>query len=246
MCDSQKAVNTSTPRATRHRRNLTHQTALADARWPHHTDHSAMAIDCAVQQALDGGHLPPPTDQIRLSTPDGVMPFAHAQQAMGGHWLLGTLDANHLWLTESRCAIDESRGRRAQHHPAGRSDRLHPLSHPDLLADGGVTERPRTDLTSDHLTRVQADPQLQLDTVAVLDVDGKPLRFLLNAQGRQAGTNSVVLQCHRRTEHRHDAVAGELATVPPYRCTTTAARLTNSAMISRSRSAPTAAAMSIE
>ena len=38
----------------------------------------------------------------------------------------------------------------------------------------------------------------------------------------------------------------KLPTVPPYRCTTTAARLTNSAMISRSRSAPTAAAMSIE
>ena len=37
-----------------------------------------------------------------------------------------------------------------------------------------------------------------------------------------------------------------LSTVPPYRCTTAAARLTNSAMISRSRSAPTAAAMSIE
>ena len=37
-----------------------------------------------------------------------------------------------------------------------------------------------------------------------------------------------------------------LSTVPPYRCTTTAARLTRSAMISRSRSAPTAAAMSIE
>src|SRR6476659_4812017 len=37
-----------------------------------------------------------------------------------------------------------------------------------------------------------------------------------------------------------------LSTVPPYRCTTAAARLTNSVMISRSRSAPTAAAMSIE
>ena len=37
-----------------------------------------------------------------------------------------------------------------------------------------------------------------------------------------------------------------LPTVPPYRCTTTAARSTSSAMISRSRSAPTAAAMSIE
>ena len=40
-------------------------------------------------------------------------------------------------------------------------------------------------------------------------------------------------------EHCHQSVACELSTVPPYRCTTAAARLTNSAMISRSRSAPT-------
>src|SRR6478672_2377403 len=37
-----------------------------------------------------------------------------------------------------------------------------------------------------------------------------------------------------------------LSTVPPYRCTTDAQRSARSAMISRNRSAPTAAAMSIE
>src|SRR6201997_4151136 len=37
-----------------------------------------------------------------------------------------------------------------------------------------------------------------------------------------------------------------LSTVPPYRCTTAAERSTSSVMISRSRSGPTAAAMSIE
>ena len=125
-------------------------------------------VDCTLQQALDGGHLPPPTDQIRLSTLDGAMPFPHAQQPAGGDWLVGTLDLNQLRLAESRCAINQSRGGRAEHHPARRSDRLHPLSHPDLLTDSGVTERPRTDLTGDHLTRVQAHPQLQFDTVAVV------------------------------------------------------------------------------
>ena len=169
-----------------------------------------MAVDGTVQQALDGGHLPPPTDQIRLSTPDSAMPFAHAQQPMGGHRFVGTLDLNQLRLAESRCAINQSRGGRAEHHPTRRCDRLHPLSHPDLLTDGGVTERPRTDFTGDHLTGVQAHPQLQIHTVAVLDLDGKPLRLLLNAQGRQTGANSVVLQRHRRAEHRHDPVAGEL------------------------------------
>jgi hypothetical protein len=79
-----------------------------------------------------------------------------------------------------------------------------------LLTNGGVTERPRTDLTGDHLTGVKAHPRLQLHTVAGVDVDGKPLGLLLNAQGRQTGTNSVVLQRHRCPEHRHDAVTGEL------------------------------------
>ena len=94
VCDSQKAVNTSTSRAAAIAAISRDQTALADARWPHHADHSAVAVDCAVQQALNGGHLPPPTDQIRLSTADGVMLIAHAQQATGGHRFFGALDPN--------------------------------------------------------------------------------------------------------------------------------------------------------
>ena len=100
------------------------------------------------------------------------------------HRFLGALDPNRLRLAESRRPIHQSRGGRAEHHPTRRGDRLHPLSHPDLLTDGGVTERPRTDLTGDHLTGVQANPQPQVDTVALLDLGGEPLRFLLNAQGR--------------------------------------------------------------
>ena len=107
---------------------------------PDHADHSAVAIDRAVQQALDGGHLPPPTDQSRLSTPDGAMPVADAQQAVGAHRLVGTLDLNQLGLAQGRCAINESRGGRAEHHPTRRGDRLHPLSHADLLTDRGVTQ----------------------------------------------------------------------------------------------------------
>ena len=83
----------------RHRRHLTHQTALANARRPHHADHRAVAVDGALQQALSGGHFPPPTDQIRLRTPDSAMPFAYAQQAMGRDGLIGTLDAHHLRFT---------------------------------------------------------------------------------------------------------------------------------------------------
>ena len=75
----------------RHRRNLADQTALANARWPHHADHSAVAVDRTVQQALNGGHLPSPTHQIRLDTHDEAMPFRHAQQPLSCDRLIGTL-----------------------------------------------------------------------------------------------------------------------------------------------------------
>ena len=61
---------------------------------PDHADHSAVPVDCTLQQAFNGGHLPPPTDQIGFSAADGVMLIAHAQQAAGGHWFFGALDPN--------------------------------------------------------------------------------------------------------------------------------------------------------
>ena len=135
-----------------------------------------MAVDSTVQQAFDGGHLPSPTNKIRLSTPDSVTPLRHAQQPLGGHWLVGTFNLNQLRLAESRRALDEPRRGRAEHHPTRRGHRFHPLRHPDLLTDGGVTERPRTDLTGDHLTGVQSHPQLQVHTVAVVG-PRRPSRF---------------------------------------------------------------------
>ena len=104
-----------------------------------------------------------------------------------------------------------------------RRHRVHPLGDTELLTDGGVTQRPRPDFTGDHLTGVQSQAQLQLHPVAISDVDSKPLRLFLNPQRRQTGANSVVLQRHRRAEHRHDPVASELvhrAAVPLYNCGT--------------------------
>jgi hypothetical protein len=95
--------------STRHGRHLAHQTALTDTGRTHHPDHSAVALNCTVQQAVNGGHLPPPTHQSRLGTLDSVMPFFHTQQPMGAHWFLKTLDAHHLRFTESRGVTNQSR-----------------------------------------------------------------------------------------------------------------------------------------
>ena len=143
-----------------------------------------MAIDCAVQQALDGRHLPPPTDQSRLNTPRGALPLADAHQPVGAHRLIGTLDPNQLSLAQGRRAINQSRGGRAEHYPTRRGDRLHPLRHSDLLTDRGVTQSAGTDFTGDHLIGVQAHPQPQVDPVPLSGIDGKPLGLFLKAQSR--------------------------------------------------------------
>ena len=80
----------------------------------------------------------------------------------------------------------------------------------DWFTNRGVTQSTRTDLTGDHLTGIEAHPQLQCDPVAAFDLGGQAACFLLNAQCRQTGTNSVVFQRNRRAEHGHDPVAGEL------------------------------------
>ena len=74
VCDSQKVLNTSTPRSTSHRGNLADESALADTRRSYHADHRAVAVDRLVQQALDGGHLPLAPDQIRFARADCAMP----------------------------------------------------------------------------------------------------------------------------------------------------------------------------
>ena len=129
---------------------------------------------------------------------------------MGGDRRVGALDAHHLCLTQRRRAPDEPCRGCAEHHPARRRDGFHPLRKAYLFSDCGVTQSPRTDLTGNDLTGVQSHAHLQIQTVALFHVRGQSDGFILNAQRRTAGANGVVFQRHRRTEHCHDPVAGEL------------------------------------
>ena len=83
------------------------------------------------------------------------MPVRHAQQATGDR-SVGTLDANHLRLAQSRC-VPTSRAVDALSitPPGGATDSIRcamPTCSPTRC------NRNRTDLTGDHLTRVQAHP----------------------------------------------------------------------------------------
>ena len=90
---------------------------------------------------------------------------ADRQQPARRHGRIGALDVNQLGLAEHHGGVDQPRGRLAEHDPTWRRGRFHPLRHSDLLADRGVTRCAETDFAGDHLTGVQPDPKLQVDTV---------------------------------------------------------------------------------
>ena len=69
------------------------------------------------------------------------MLLRHTQQSMGGYRLVCAVDLNQLGSAEGRYVINQSHRGLAEHHATWRGRRLHPLSHADLLTDGGVTER---------------------------------------------------------------------------------------------------------
>src|SRR5829696_1262243 len=142
------------------RRNVTHETCLANAGLAHHAEHSAVVGDGTSQQALDGRHLPPPANQTRLRLTYRAVLVAHLKQAARGHRVSGTLDLDHLRFSKERDAVDQTCSRCAEHDPARGSRRFHPLRHTDLLADGCVTKSARTYFTGNHPAGVQTHPQL--------------------------------------------------------------------------------------
>lgn len=134
----------------------------------------------------------------------------HAEQLPRRHRSLDTLDVHQLRLAQHGGALDQSGGGLTEHHRLRRGHRLHPLRQPDLLTNRGVTQRARSDFARHDLPGIEAHPKLQHDTVAPIDLAGKALGLILNAQCGQTRPQRVVLQSGRGTEYRHDPVTGEL------------------------------------
>ena len=159
--------------ASRDGRELSDEPALPDTRRRDHSDDTARAGGRSVQHAGERGQFPLAANQSRVPAADRPL-FGYAQQATSGHREIGAFDVHGLRLVEHYCLRNEPGGGFAEHHPAGLCGRFHRLRQPDLLTHSRVTRRARADLACDHLARIQAHPKLQIDTVAVFDLDGPP------------------------------------------------------------------------
>ena len=193
----------------RERGGLAGQPALADPRWPDDVDDAPHATHRLVQDRRQEVQFPGAPDQGRLIAMARLM-LLDGQQLPRPDRGVVALDRMQFCLFEQHRVFDQSGRRLTEHDPTGRRYRFHPLRHPDLFTDGGVTRVARTDFAGNDLTRIQPDAQLQGDAVAVHHISRERDGLTLDLQRGDAGTNRVVLQRHRRTEHRHDPVAGEL------------------------------------
>ena len=195
--------------ARRERNGLSGQSTLAYPGWPDDVDDAARAAHRLVQQCGQKVQLTRAADQRPIAAVTRLM-FLDRQQPPRPNRGVCTLDRMQFVLSEHHRVLDQSGRRLTEHDTTGWRYRFHPLRHTDLFSDGRVTSVVRTDFAGNDLTRVQPDPQLQDDAVAVRHIIGERGSLILNLQCGDTCTNGVILQGHWRTEHRHDPVAGEL------------------------------------
>ena len=195
------------------RGELTNHAALADSRRPDHAYDASIAVDRPLEYTVERAHLPLPPNECRLGA---ICPPAgrHPEQTVRRYRILGTLDVNQFGVTEHGGCVHQPCRRVTHHDPARRRHRLHPLRHPDLFTDCGVGHWAGADFAGDHLTGVESDPQLQGDLSTRSTSAASCSRVGLNVERRTTCAHGVVLECDRRPEHGHDAVAGELVHRP--------------------------------
>ncbi len=205
---SQYVVNTSTPRCAAMSDSSDVMRLLPIPGGPTTCD-GACAGDGLLEDPSQRRQFPCTPDQggVVSTMASGI---ACTEQSMRGDRGVGAFDADRFGFTEHGDVTDQMRGGVADHHPAGRCDRFHPLGHTDVHADGGVTTWAGIDVARDDLTRVQPDAQPEVDAVTRQRLGGQRAHRMLDVQRRQAGAKSVVLQSDWRPEQSHDAVAGEL------------------------------------
>ena len=159
VCDSQNVVNTSTSRCRRQGGDLAHETAFADPGRPDDAYYRAVAIDRSVEHALNAGHLPWPPHESRFGPRD----TARGSAMRSSRWAVTGPSARLIRTSSGSAQLAAPSTRRAvdsaEHHPTGRGDRFHPLRHPHLLTERGVTQVAEPISTGDDLAGVKADPQ---------------------------------------------------------------------------------------
>ena len=103
-------------------------------------NHTSPSADRSIQEACDRCDFQLAPYQRSLQGAASLRPAGQAKKTTGQHRSINALEAHLLRIGQQGGVLNEPGGGFAEHHPAGRCHRLHPLRHSDLLTDCGVRE----------------------------------------------------------------------------------------------------------
>ena len=195
-------------------RELSADTALADAGFPHQAYRLSLAGERQFHNLLQMLELPLAPHERGQPAEAGDIERAacrpHPPQSEDPERLARPL---HLLLAEVakiEVARDEPGSVLSQVDGAGLRRRFHPLPEADRVTERGVIEAEVvTDRPHHDLARVEAETQPEVDLVLCLEPARELGDGVADRQRRVAGAPGVVFVGDRGAEQRHRAVAGE-------------------------------------
>jgi hypothetical protein len=158
-------------------------------------------------------------DELRQPAPGSRLQArprrASSRNLVDLHRVGESLDRHRPPRLDLDIALHEIERGRRQQDGAGVGDLLHPRGQVRGLADGRVVHvEVIPDGADHHLASIDADANLQGNTVRAERFLGVPLDRLLHPQGGVAGAHRVVFVGERHAEERHDPVAHDLVHRP--------------------------------
>ena len=128
-----------------------------------------------------------------------------------GHRLGHALDLDAAPVAQLEIACDQPRRLLGEADVPGFGERFHAPRDADIVAERGIVHREVVaDPADHHLARVEADADVELDGVPRTHALREGTHRVADVQGREAGWLGVIFMRYRRTEQRHDVIAGEL------------------------------------
>ena len=159
-----------------------------------------------VRIAADEAGEPPRAGGVE-ARPVGARPL----ELEDAHGIAHPLDGKRAQVLQLEVPLHQPGGRRAQVDRVGRGQLLHARGEPDRVSLGGVVHaQVVADLAHHDLAGVDPDAHREGEPVLALHLPRVAPELVAQMQRRVARPLGVVLVGDRRTEERHDPVAGVL------------------------------------
>ena len=201
------------PPGTATRQEFEAETALADAGLGDDAHHLSVARLGAGERRFQGMQIRVPAHEARESARSRHLEAgakrSNAHEHEDPHRRLHPFHGERSQILQLEEAGDQLRRVLGQVDLSGLRELLHPCGEPDRVALRGVVHaQVVSDRPDHHLAGVEPHPDREVETARQPELVGVASQGVAQVEGGVAGPLGVILECDRRAEESHHAVAG--------------------------------------